>query len=235
MAMLRVGIDTGSGGTHGPLFQDGTFEFVPIPDSLGVELRTYGNMVGRKRRKLVDYIPKRLQAKMRNQSIHVDPEFVTFTYGDPTRPKSRLRTLEQGDMLVFYCGLQGWDFESKPALYLIAYFEVLTAGRASEFSSAELDELFGKNFHVRHQEVFERQKDRLVLVKGSPNSRLLKQAVPISAVGQTAAGKPLKILSSDMQEIFGDFKGKVGFQRSPTRWVDAAYVARAMEFVRSLD
>jgi hypothetical protein len=27
--LLRVGIDTGSGGIHGPLFSDGSFEYIP--------------------------------------------------------------------------------------------------------------------------------------------------------------------------------------------------------------
>ncbi len=103
--MLRVGIDTGSGGAHGPLFEDRSFEFVPIPDSSGVDPYTYGNTVGRKGRKLVDYLPERLQARMRNQSIHSDPEFATFTYGDPTTPKAGLRRLDEGDMRIFYCGL----------------------------------------------------------------------------------------------------------------------------------
>ena len=234
MAMLRVGIDTGSGGTHGPLFQDGSFEFIPIPDSSGTEPRTYGNTVGRKGRKLVDYFPKPRQAKMKDVSIHDDPDFATFTYGDPTSPKAGLRRLEEGDMLVFYCGLKGWDLHAEPALYLVGYFEVLAAGKASDFSPAEIQELFSENFHVRHQGVFERQKDRLVLVKGSPRSRLLEKAVPISAVGQTVAGKPLKILSPEMQEVFGRFGGKLSFQRSPTRWVDAAYITGAAEFVKSL-
>ena len=117
--MLRVGIDTGSGGTHGPLFEDGSFEFIPIPDTSGVEPRTYGSTVGRKGRKLAECLPERLQAKMRNQSVHADPEFDTFTYGDPTAPKAGLRRLEEGDMLVFYCGLEGWGFESAPALYVV--------------------------------------------------------------------------------------------------------------------
>ncbi len=235
MAMLRVGIDTGCGGAHGPLFEDGSFEFVPIPDSYGVDPRTYGNTIGRKGRKLVDYFPKGLQTKMRDQSIHADPEFDTFSYGDPTTPKARLRHLKRGDMLVFYCGLKGWGFEAEPALYLVGYFEVSVAGRASDFSPGETEELFGGNFHVRHRSLFERQKDRLVLVKGSPKSRLLQRAVPISAVGQTVTGKPLKILSPRMQEIFGGFGGRVSFQRSPTRWVDEAFVSRAAGFVRALD
>lgn len=235
MAMLRVGIDTGSGGTHGPLFHDGSFEFIPIPDSSGTEPRTYGNTVGRKGRKLVDYLSKSRRAKMKDVSIHADPEFTTYTYGDPTSPKVGLRRLEEGDMLVFYCGLKGWDFDSEPSLYLIGYFEVLAAGKASDFSPAEIQKLFSENFHVRHQDVFEPQEDRLVLVKGSPSSRLLEKAVPISALGQTMSGKPLKILSPEMQEVFGRFGGKLSFQRSPTRWVDAAYVAGAAGFVRSLE
>ncbi len=233
--MLRVGIDTGSGGAHGPLFEDGSFEFIPIPDSSGVEPRTYGSTVGRKGRKLADYLPERLQDKMRDRSIHADPEFDTFTYGDPTAPKAGLRRLEEGDVLVFYCGLKGWGFESEPALYLIGYFEVLAAGRAEEFSPAEIEGLFGENFHVRHRGVLERQKDRLVLVKGTAESRLLDKAVPMSALGQDVRGKPLKILSPEMQEVFGSFGGRVSFQRSPTRWVDPAYVVRAVRFVRSLD
>ena len=234
MAMLRVGIDTGSGGAHGPLFEDGSFELVPIPDSSGVDPRTYGNTVGTKGRKLVDHLPERLRAKMRDRSLHSDPEFVTFTYGDPTTPKAGLRRLKQSDMLVFYCGLEGWDTRSEPALYLIGYFEVLAAGMAAGFSPTEIEYLFGENFHVRHPEVFERQRDRLVLVKGSAESRLLTKAVPISVLGQDVRGKPLKILSPEMQEVFGSFGGRVSFQRSPTRWVEAAYIDRAAEFVRSL-
>jgi hypothetical protein len=180
----------------------------------------------RKGRKLVDYLPERLQARMRNQSIHSDPEFATFTYGDPTTPKAGLRRLDEGDMRIFYCGLQGWDFPSEPALYLAGYFEVLAAGRAGGFGAAEIEDLFGENFHIRHRDVFERQKGRLVLAKGSAQSRLLEKAVPMSALGQDVRGK--------MQEIFGSFGGRVSFQRSPTRWVDAPYITGAAEFVRSL-
>ena len=47
VVLLRIGIDTGSGGIHGPLFADGTFEYIPIPDGHAVDERTYGNTVGR--------------------------------------------------------------------------------------------------------------------------------------------------------------------------------------------
>ena len=233
-AMVRVGIDTGSGGIHGPLFRDGSFEYIPIPDGFGIDQRTYGNTMGRHGRCLIDYFPKPRQAKMMDQSIHFDPEFTTFTYGDPTRPKAGLRRLQAGDMLVFYCGLEGWGFKSKPALYLIGYFEVSAAGKAVSFGPDDLRDLFSENFHVRHPSIHNKQVDDLVLVKGSSSSRLLNKAVLMSVVGRDRSGRPLKVLSPEMQDIFGRFDEKISFQRSPTRWVDPDFVPRAVEFMRSL-
>lgn len=235
VAMVRVGIDTGSGGIHGPLFRDGSFEYIPIPDGFGAGRRTYGNTIGRHGKRLIDYFPKSRQAKMMNQSIHLDPEFTTFTYGDPTRPKAGLRRLQVGDMLVFHCGLEGWDFKSQPALYLMGYFEVSAAGKAASFGPDDLRYLFSENFHVRHPSIYGKQVDDLVLVKGSSQSRLLNKAVLMSAVGRDRSGRPLKVLSPEMQEVFGSFDGRISFQRSPTRWVDPAFVTRAVEFMRSLN
>ncbi len=234
VAMLRIGIDTGSGGIYGPLFHDGSFDYIPIPDGFGIDERTYGNTTSLKERKLVEYFPESRRVAMANRSIHFDPEFVTFTYGDPTPPKAGLRHLGKGDMLIFYCGLKGWDLESEPALYLMGYFEVLAAGKPDDFGDQETHRLFENNFHVRHKPVFDRQRTELVLVKGSACSRLLKKAVCISVMGRDRAGQPLKVLSLEMQEIFGAFNGRLSFQRSPTRWVDLAYVTRAVAFMRSL-
>src|SRR3990170_1193907 len=122
VVLLRVGIDTGSGGTYGPIFADGSFEFVPIPG--GFDSRKYGNTRGSSGRYFIDYFPPRLRARMAGEPMHVDPEFATFTYGDPTAPKAGLRRLECGDILAFYCGLKGWNCPAPPALYLVAYFEV---------------------------------------------------------------------------------------------------------------
>ncbi len=234
VALIRVGIDTGSGGIHGPLFQDDTFEYIPIPDGFGKDKRTYGNTIGKHGTNLISYFPVSHRVNMANQSIHYDPEFSSFTYGDPTSPKAGLRYLQSGDMLIFYCGLSGWDLQSPPALYLIGYFEILAAGRAKEFSSDDLQRLFSENYHVKHSDIYDQQKDKLVLVKGSPKSRLLEKAVCISTIGHDRGGRPLKVLSPEMQKIFGDFDGKTSIQRSPTRWVRASYTLNAAEYVRSL-
>jgi hypothetical protein len=113
VALIRIGIDTGSGGIHGPLFQDGSFDYVPIPDGFGgggVDERTYGNTTSVKGRKLVEYFPPARRAQMANRSVHFDPEFATFTYGDPTPPKAGLGRLEQGDMLILLLRPAGMGF-----------------------------------------------------------------------------------------------------------------------------
>lgn len=234
IVLLRVGADTGSGQIYGPLFRNGLFEFVPIPDKSGVNSQTYGKLTGIYGRKLIEYFPKRLHGKYQQMPIHSDPEFETFTYGDPTRPKASLRKLEKGDLLIFYAGLEGWDFRSDPALYIIGYFEVAKAGIATTFNRGELKKDFRKNFHVRHEAVFANQKDRLVIVKGSKKSRLLRQAKLISTMGTDRNGKPLKVLSPKMQRVFGDFEGHISFQRSPPRWVRSEFVTKAAAFVKSL-
>jgi hypothetical protein len=239
VVLLRVGIDAGAGGMQGPLFDDGTFEFVCIPDGRGVGKHTYGTVIGQNGRSHLDYFPLSRRQQMAKQSIHLDPEFETFTYGDPTTPKRSLRNLKPGDFLVFYCGLQkwgsecGWDCTSRPALYLAGVFEVALAGMAREFDRKTLKAEFGNNFHVRYRNVFEQQKDDLVLVKGGPGSRLFRKACCISEDGEDRAGKPLKVLSGKMQKVFGDFGGHISIQRSPPRWVEPKSVDKAIEFIRN--
>jgi hypothetical protein len=240
VVLLRVGVDSGCGGIQGPLFEDGTFEFVCIPDRKRVSVHTYGSMVGRDGEPLVRYFPKARRKAMGEQHVHVDPEFESYTYGDPTSPKRSLRKLKPGDLLVFYCGLQPWDSASgwntgdRPALYLVGYFEVVLAGMAREFDKKVLESQFRKNFHVRYPTVFEQQKDDLVLVKGGPSSRLFRKAYQISVEGKDRAGKPLKILSPVMQKVFGTFGGRIAIQRSPPRWAESEFVDRAIEFVKGL-
>ena len=94
---------------------------------------------------------------------------------------------------------------------------------------------FGNNFHVRYPAIIERQREDLVLVKGGPGSRLLRRARRISVEDRDRAGKPLKVLSPEMREVFGAFGGRVSIQRSPPRWVEPAFVDRAVAFLKGLE
>lgn len=232
--LLRVGIDTGAGGINGPLFRDNTFEYIPIPDNSETDTRTYGNTNGRYCHKLIECFPHSKRTQLSKQAIHFDPEFESFTYGDPTSLKDGLRKLERGDYLIFYCGLESYDFKAEPALYIMGYFEVDVAGKAKDFTDEQLQSLFNANFHVKHKTIFNKQRNRLVLVKGTQNSRLLHTACKISEYGQDRQGKPLKVISREMQKIFGDFDGKISIQRSSPRWIVPAYVYKTVTFVKSL-
>lgn len=238
--LLRVGIDSGSGGIQAPLFKDDTFEYICIPDRKGVSKHTYGNCVGENEIPHSEYFPVRKRAKMAQQHVHLDPEFETFTYGDPTPPKRSLRKLEEGDYLIFYAGLQrwdkdtGWEKRSSPALYIIGFFVVEMAGLAGDFSKTTLRSEFGKNFHVLYSSVYKEQRERLVLVKGGKGSRLLRKANRISSLGKDRTGKPLKVLSPAMQQVFGDFGGRISIQRSPPRWVEPAFVEKTIKYVEEL-
>jgi hypothetical protein len=59
--LLRVGIDSGCGGIQSPLFADGSFEFVCIPDNKRVSVHKYGAMIGINGRPHSDYFSARKQ------------------------------------------------------------------------------------------------------------------------------------------------------------------------------
>jgi hypothetical protein len=215
VVLLRVGVDAWCGGIQGPLFEDGTFEFICIPERKRVSVHTYGNMVGRNSEPVVRYFPEARRKLMTAQTVHVDPEWETFTYGDPTPPKRSLRRLQPGDFLVFYCGCRSGAGRVAGRT---------TVAQPSTFDKGVLKSEFRENYHVRYPTVFKQQKEDLVLVKGGPCSRLFRKGHQISAEGQDRNGTPLKVLSPAMQKVFGSFGGRISIQRSPPRWVEPGFV-----------
>lgn len=235
VVLLRVGIDTGCGGIHSPLFRDGTFEFVPIPDSRGLDERTYGNSKGRMCRSFAEYFPKHKQAEATAQAMHVDPEFESFTYGDPTPPKRGLARMQPGDLLVFYAGMEGWGHTKQPALYLAGVFRVKLVGFADSFTKEQLTQEFGENFHVRHPAVFADDREKLVLIKGGAGSRLFRKAHLVGEKVFRKNGTWWQFITPEMEKVFGKFGGIGSLQRSTPRWVEANLVNKAERFVESLD
>ena len=235
VVLLRVGIDTGCGGFHSPLFEDRTFEFVPIPDGLDQDERTYGNTRGRKGRSLVNYFPVRYQKRMASAAMHVDPEFETFTYGDPTPPKRGLADMQPGDLLVFYAGMEGWGHTQAPALYLAGYFRVELVGFAPDFPSEQLRKVFGRNYHVRHPKVFADQCEKLLLIKGGKGSRLLRKAHLLGEKVRRDNGTYWQMITPKMEKVFGKFGGIGSLQRSTPRWVEDRLIDKAEKFVEGLD
>jgi Nucleotide modification associated domain 3 len=260
IVLLRVGIDRGAGGMAGPLFDDGSFEFIPIDADSHAHGLTYGNAIGiNKKKPLIRYFPESRQRAMRDRPIHNDPEFRTWTYGDPTMPKQGLRDLEPGDFLVLYSGLRGWNGCKAPeALYIVGYFVVEVAGTYPRLVESYrkkggekwVSKTFSENQHIIHGEVagnrYKRKsrttgkvtwvKSELVLVKGGSGSRLLKKAVRLSAPHKRKdkGGHNVFVLDPAMARHFGRFTALNAIQRSIPRWVDEQHIKAASTFLQSL-
>lgn len=220
--LLRVGMDLGFGGL-GPLFPDGTFEYVPIhddPSRVSDRSLFFHDIPARSGGSVVRFVPKR----HRGSPAHYDPEFDTFTYGDPARNKRRqLLRLSKGDMLVFYAGLRSPEETRGSRLYLIGYLTIRQAHAITGLNPwppPEHQHLWG-NAHLRRN----RGDKDLVVVEGDPaTSRLLVRAVPLSDAQQNVL--------PDMTQLLG-LSGSVK-RAGAGRWVPEGHVGRVSRWLRSL-
>jgi hypothetical protein len=141
VALLGVGADSTNASPTPPRYADGTFEYIPIPESQGpagtVETRTYGNTTLRHRdAPMADYldtiVPDPAEGtrfsgeQLADWPLHHDPNFEALTYGETTSRGSYtkiLRTLEPGDLVAFYTGLRSEDAAYRHR-YVIGSFTV---------------------------------------------------------------------------------------------------------------
>lgn len=213
---LRVGIDRGCGGTLSPRFCDGSFEYVPIPESdqlLKGRAVTYADLPARHGGTLDQYSGT-------TGATHYDPEFETFTYGEPSEPKrSQLLRLTTGDHLVFYSGFQGPGI-AKGTCFVIGYLVVRAVHRApmnEPWPPASLAHLH-RNAHFRRQN----PEPSLVVVEGEPSaSQLYDVALQLSDANQ-------RVLPS-VEDSIG-FGGSV--MRAIGRWVPESHIDKALKWIR---
>jgi hypothetical protein len=140
VALLGIGADSTNTAPTPPVYPDGTFEYIPIPESNGqsgtVETRTYGNSHLRYQdATLADYLdsitpggdgPTYTGKQLADWPLHHDPNFTALTYGETTSRGSYtklLRTLSPGDIVAFYTGLRSDDATYRHR-YIIGYFTV---------------------------------------------------------------------------------------------------------------
>lgn len=186
-----------------PLFPDGTFELLPIPETprdagphsvklADVPLRNPANGTA------ADWIPERL----RGVAAHYDPEFDTLTYGDNCERGARAVALKKAapdDLILFLARLQPHDGDGPrgdAAFFLVGMLEVEAILQAvySRPSDEQLDR-FGANAHVRKGLNDPAQWDDFWVFAGSPRSCRFNHAVPVGRklcdeVMRTADGKP---------------------------------------------
>lgn len=124
--LLRVGAERGRDGGFSPIFNDDTFEFIPMIEVLpSIEHRNYNNIQGKNGLYFSEYTG----LKNIDKSVHYDPNFNdVFTYGDNTSQKDEFLKLKKGDLLVFHAtfikyrnGKRLWDTKNQ---YIFGYFVV---------------------------------------------------------------------------------------------------------------
>lgn len=192
---INVGANTSLPGFRGPIFPDGSFEYVPIPEreptGSDASVPTYAD--------LDPHLRTSIPRELLDREVHLDPEFAPYphckgyTYGDEHGVKAGpLSRLTPGDRLYFYATLSTAKAAADEALtddsaarwiapewgaYLIGQFEVARAVTGAEYAelSDEKRAPFGNNAHVKRETV-----DAAAFVLGTDDSRLYDRGVPLS-------------------------------------------------------
>ena len=187
--LVNVGVNASHGALRSPIFPDGTFEFLPIPEERRLwspTLPAYPKLAAYNDpdKTLADYAP----VSRWNDRLHDDPEFRTFTYGDDPQRTGRgagLKPCGPGDYLLFLARLVPHDgvgrFNGEPGFYLIAFFRVTDVLRdVTEFPRGRDFTIFGANAHIRRAAYHPRALDKFWVWKGDLNaSQRLPIAVPL--------------------------------------------------------
>ena len=178
---INVGANTNEPGFRGPLFPDGTFEYIPIPESepTAEPVPTYADL------------PLETDVSdVADRRVHFDPEFPEvggerYTYGDEHGVKAGpISALSAGDYLFFYATLStvgdGPDWAPPEwGAFVVGHFRLArepVTGEAYRTLSPEERAPFASNAHVKRDPF-----DARVLVLGSSgDSRLYDTAVPLS-------------------------------------------------------
>ena len=222
---INVAANTNQPGFRGPLRPDGSFVYVPIPESKPTTepVPTYADLD----------LPLDVPEGVRETPVHLDPTFAEYaccdryTYGDPHGVKARpLRDLSAGDRVYFYATL---DAPGDPADWMAAEWGTYLVG---EFTLAR-DPLHGDAFADLPQGERERFAgnahlkrdpfDAAVLLVGNDDSRLYDQAVPLSSARGVDANHVVTEWSAD--------SGKGPWWRRPLRF-DETGARNLREWVR---
>lgn len=223
---INVGANTNEPGFRGPLFPDGTFEYIPIPESKPTSdpVPTYDELA------LTSDV-----SAVADQPVHFDPEFPEaggehYTYGDEHGVKAGpLSGLSAGDYLFFYATLSTVDGQSEWAppnwgAHIIGHFRLArdaVTGEEYRVLPANEQVQFASNAHVKRDPF-----DARVLIRGDADeSRLYETAVPLSEPsGGTDANELVTGLSSD--------SGKGPWWRRPMRF-DESGTERLLELAET--
>jgi len=168
--LANVGVNSAHA-ARSPLFGDGTFELLPIPERH--PWRPPMLRLGDVRDKCV-YAP----SSWRIRAVHLDPDLDSSqpTYGDNCRHAGRafsLRRARPGDLIAFLARLQP---KGQPAgFYLVGCLEIVDA--LEDVNRDPGPGWWDANAHVRRSRATD-SWDEFWVFKGTPASRLFSRAIP---------------------------------------------------------
>jgi hypothetical protein len=187
MSLVLVGVaaDSENASHCPPIFDDGTFEYIPIPEQHETtETATYASEGYDEHLSYVVYDGEETSA-FDDVRIHHDPNFDALTFGDPGKSRSKLLTLEAGDVLGFYSGLTPPGQSRPKHRYLIGYFvvdRVVDFDSVGENRPADVVERNRSNAHIKRYLASNdaRHLSNLVIVRGKTPGGLLDRAIKLS-------------------------------------------------------
>lgn len=230
---INVGANTNQPGFRAPIRSDGSFEYVPIPESKPTSemVPTYGD--------LVPNLEMTLPADLHDTPVHLDPEFAEYphcerySYGDEHGVKARpLSELATDEYLFFYATLSAETGDGdRPdwmaprwGAYVIGHFQLArdpVNGKEYENLPESGRTAFSNNAHVKRREF-----DARILLTGDPvSSRLYENAIPLST--GTAGSEANELVCE-----WSNDSGKGPWWRRPLRF-DAAGVEKLLACARA--
>ena len=209
---INVAANTNLPGFRGPIYPDGSFGYLPIPEreQTTEPVPTYGDLLDE-----LDPLPFAVDDEIRSLPVHLDPEFAgyptcsQYTYGDEHGVKAGpLSELDPGDSLYFYATLTRHEspdsVETGPTVdwvapdwgaYLIGEFRVdrvYDTAACEELTPADRQPV-ASNAHCKRDPF-----DAKALVVGSDDSQLFDRAVPLSSPDSgSTANRIVTELSND--------------------------------------
>jgi hypothetical protein len=252
---INIGANTDEPGFRAPVYPDGSFEYVPIPESQPTRpettVPTYGDLAPHLSLATYPGLDGGLHADLAGTPVHLDPEFAEYpnceryTYGDEHGVKARpIADLDEGDLLFFYAtltsvagdadgdGQVGEDerpdwMPARWGAYIVGGFEL---ARDPVTGDAYRD--FGEGARepfANNAHVKRETFDARVLVLGDPDgSALFDTAVPLSSrSGGTDANGIVTELSED--------SGAGPWWRRPLRFDEEATAALLERVEGSID
>ncbi len=212
---INVGANTNDPGFRGPIYPDGSFAFIPIPESepTSIPVPTYGELEVR----------CALPASVLDTRMHLDPSFAelglceAYTYGDPYGVKARpLLDLSAGDCVYFYASLtpEGsghaeW-ISDQWGVYLIGQFVLaIDPVDPAEWDSLspDIERVLRSNAHWK-RETFDA---KVLLLGDDAHSALFSRAIPLNVPGDGTE-------PNDLVVEFSSDSGKGPWWRRPLRF-----------------